>query len=170
MTKNKLNRTPDDPMWSGRLVQGTDGGWEYSDCTLDHLASHLKKALNLVEYLSIKGWERTDDHEGHGVLSSEALSALAQLHETVDSLQRTLPWIDAWCVGFKMPAGKDGTPEHYEVITAHRSVGEANPWATEAQHRYPDKSLMIFKHPVPILQIIHPDATPDRWDHLVIGY
>src|SRR5579862_9032928 len=120
MTTNKINRTPDDPMWSGRYVQGADGGWDYSECTFEHLESHLVAALrqSIQMYLDERPYPSLD---GHGVVAESCMEQLASLFELVDNLQRYLPWIRANCVGWWVRDCKDGTPDHFEIKTAHRS-------------------------------------------------
>lgn len=161
MTQNKIQREVTDPMWSGRLVQGCDRGWLYEDCTLEHLISHLDRARQVATKARVHE-KISAEFEGHGVIASIQMVELAELFELVDSLQRYLPWVMAACVGYERPEGADGTPAHFEVVSAHRTIDRARQWMHYHQ-KLMSGLLVVKEHPVPVLSVFDPRAQPDRF-------
>lgn len=159
MTVNKIERDVDDPMWSGRLVQSCDGGWLYEDCTLGHLSSHLVAGMKVIEKLL---HHEKLGIEGHGVLPVRQAGQVASLFELLDSLQRCLPWVEAWCVGHEIDEGSDGTPAHFEVVSAHLHGYAAYNWK-KAHAALMSETLIVKQWPVPVLSIFDPRADALRF-------
>lgn len=156
-TNHHLRRNHGDPYWSGRLVEGSEHGWDYEDCTTDHLIEQLEDALEHARL--VQKSERTDaKFEGHGIVHQKAAWDLAWLFETVDNLQRYLPWVDAWCVGY------DGKDSIFRPITAHLDYYQAENYKPYVQALMSSTiEVKIVKYPVPILMIMNPNADPKRF-------
>lgn len=169
MTANKITRDITDARWSGRLVEGAEGGWGDEDCTFEHLASHLKAAGKLVEKLAPDEYYASS---GHGWVESENAAKMAKLFELLDSLQRYLPWVEAWCVGEERGVAETydvtgrvfcTTPAHFLAISAHEDRCDATQWATYIQPLYPKHPLCVRQAKVPVLMVRHADAEPERF-------
>lgn len=171
MTRNKINREPTDPMWSGRLVQGADNGWVYEDCTLEHLQSHLEAALILVK--GMRDHEQPG-FEGHGVVFMSQAEKMANLFELVDNLQRYLPWVKAYAVGHEVPeqgSGEFVIPAHFEATLACVSKDQAEKFALYLNKLgILEQPVTVSLEPVPVLQIMSPKASPEWFANAELLY
>lgn len=155
MTRNQIRRPHNDPKWSGRYVQGADNGWEYDECTTEHLLVHLMTAASWVKAIPRGAESFPVEWDGHGVLETRYAKDLAMVFELVDNLQRYLPWVEGQCV---MARFHDTDP--WDVVSAHTTLADAMRWAAAWVTLPIDRQYDIQFLPAPILMFRHPDADP----------
>lgn len=171
MSFNIIRRAHGDPQWSGRLVEGSNGGWDPEDCTaetivdvLDEAGSHL---YNLAGDLII---DHNDPHTGRGVISGMGLYAMVHIYEGLDNIQRHLPWVEGWCVVRNYNhLVRPGLPTS-EVITAHTTKVQAETFCLRLGNAFTarEKYLHVDYRAAPVNLFIHPEA---RFDQVTIpGY
>lgn len=165
MTRNAIRRDHNDPHWSGRLVEGSDKGWDYDEQDFDHLSTHLDRAQYLVKKMRNKEFHGMDDD--HGIVGLDQAIEMAVLFETVDNLQRYLPWVMGWCVCRKYIISNPGDEqeEYFDVMTAHRTRESADEWVKVTRAENPRYAYVIRYTATSIIKFMHPDARPGdaRW-------
>lgn len=168
MSFNLIRRAHDDPQWSGRLVEGSDGGWDPEDCTAGLLSVILKQQGADLAYLS--NAHKRDPHTQRGALPMVYVEQVARIYEHLDNVQRHFPWVEGWCVVRNYNhVVRPGLPTS-EVITAHTDKYQAETFCLRLSNAVGtrDKYFHVDYRAAPVNLFIHPEA---RFDQVTIpGY